>query len=88
MEAETIDIKPWFFHTDPYEGESISHFIGRFRRENFLPSTALGRASGLGGVVSRWEKFRFNPRPSHQELEALAKVVGIDAGRLAQMLWY
>ncbi|MCC5629122.1 hypothetical protein LC613_13965 [Nostoc sphaeroides CHAB 2801] len=32
------------------------------------------------------EKFRFNPPPSRQQLEVLAKVVGVDADKLAQML--
>nr|WP_313936981.1 TniQ family protein [Anabaena azotica] len=36
--------------------------------------------------MARWEKFRFNPPPSRQQLEALAKVLGVDADRLAQML--
>ncbi|WP_292739705.1 TniQ family protein [Nostoc sp. JL31] len=36
-------------------------------------------------AIARWEKFRFNPPPSGQQLEALAKVVEVDVG-LAQML--
>jgi hypothetical protein len=36
--------------------------------------------------IARWEKFRFNPPPSRQQLEALATVVGVDADRLEQML--
>ena len=83
---EMLEIKPWFFHVEPYEEESISHFLGRFKRANALTSSGLGKASGVGGSLSRWEKFRFNPRPSQQELESLTKVVGIDADRLAQML--
>lgn len=53
---------------------------------NDLTPTGLGKAAGLGGAIARWEKFRFNPPPSRQELEALAAVVGIDADRLEQML--
>lgn len=84
MEAENI--KPWLFRVQPYEGESLSHFLGRFRRANDLTPTGLGKAAGLGGAIARWEKFRFNPPPSRQQLEALATVVGVDADRLAQML--
>jgi transcriptional regulator with XRE-family HTH domain len=80
------EIQPWFFLVKPYLGESISHFLGRFRRANALTSTSLSKAAGLGGALARWEKFRFNPRPSQEELEALAAVVGVSAGRLAQML--
>ena len=40
----------------------------------------------MASAIARWEKFRFNPPPSRQQLEALAKVVGVDADRLEQML--
>jgi len=39
---------------------------------------------GLGGAITRWEKFRFNPPP--QQLVALAVVVGVEAERLQEML--
>ncbi|MCP6761349.1 MAG: TniQ family protein [Fischerella sp. CENA71] len=83
---EAGDINPWLFQVEPYQGESLSHFLGRFRRANDLTPTGLGKAAGLGGAIARWEKFRFNPPPSPQQLEDLAKVVGVDADRLAQML--
>jgi hypothetical protein len=86
MQASDSDIQPWLFLVEPYKGESISHFLGRFRRENALTSTMLGKETGLGAVISRWEKFRFNPRPSQEELEALAGVVQVDVSRLREML--
>lgn len=42
--------------------------------------------AGIGAVIARWERFHFNPRPSQQELEAIASVVEVDAERLAEML--
>ncbi|MBH8566812.1 TniQ family protein [Nostoc sp. CENA67] len=84
MKAE--DIQPWLFRVEPYQGESLSHFLGRFRRANELTPTGLSKAAGIGGAVARWEKFRFNPPPSRQQLEALALVVGVEADRLEQML--
>lgn len=83
---EVPEIQPWLFQVEPLEGESLSHFLGRFRRANDLTPTGLGKAAGLGGAIARWEKFRFNPPSSRQQLEALGRVVGIDADRLAQML--
>jgi TniQ len=83
---ETEEIQPWWFLVEPYEGESISHFLGRFRRANELTPSGLGKISGLGAVVSRWEKFRFNPPPSLQQLEVLAKVAGVGTDRLMEML--
>jgi hypothetical protein len=66
--------------------ESLSHFLGRFRRANSLTATALGKITELGAVVGRWEKLYLNPFPTRQQLEALADVVMVDADRLAQML--
>jgi hypothetical protein len=36
--------------------------------------------------IAPWEKFRFNPTPSRQPLEALATVVEVEAERLQEML--
>jgi len=83
---QTVDFQPWFFQVAPYDEESISHFLGRFRCENHLTASGLGKMASLGGVIARWEKFRFIPRPSSKELTALAAVVGVSAERLAQML--
>ncbi len=74
------------FAVELLEGESLSHFLGRFRRANSLTTTALGKITGLGAVVGRWEKLYLNPFPTQKELEALADVVMVDADRLAQML--
>ena len=80
-EAET-----WLFPVEPYEGESLSHFLGRFRRENYLSPSALGELAGIGGVVARWERFHLNPFPKDKELNSLAEVIGIEKQRLKQML--
>lgn len=79
-------IQPWLFQIEPYEGESLSHFLGRFRQQNHLTPSGLGQLAGIGAVVARWERFHLNPSPSAQEFEALAKVVGVSAERLTEML--
>jgi hypothetical protein len=83
---DDLEIQPWFFQVEPYEGESISHFLGRFRRANELTPGGLGQMAGLGAAIGRWEKFRFNPRPTGEQLEKLAVVVGVPTERLWQML--
>ncbi len=83
---EATEIQPWLFQVEPLEGESLSHFLGRFRQANELTPSRLGKAAGIGAAIARWEKFRFNPPPSQQQLEALAKVVGVQTDRLVQML--
>ncbi|MEH1931206.1 hypothetical protein [Nostoc sp.] len=86
MEPE-VQHPPWY--VEPNEGESISHYFGRFRRHEAVcvssPGT-LSKAAGIGPVLARWEKFRFNPFPSQKELEAIAKLIGLDVDRIAQML--
>ncbi len=83
---EPTEIQPWFFQVEPYEGESISHFLGRFRRANELSPLGLGKMAGLGAAIARWEKFRFNPRPTLAQLEKLALVVGVSVEQLLTML--
>ncbi len=78
--------EPRFFEIEPFECESLSHFLGRFRRENYLTATQLGKLTGLGAVISRWENCYFNPFPTQQELEALASVVGAEVEKLREML--
>jgi hypothetical protein len=54
-------IQPWLFEVEPFEGESLSHYLGRFRRQNHLTPGGLGTMAGVGAVVTRWEKFHLNP---------------------------
>lgn len=74
------------FPVEPCEGESLSHFLGRFRRRNHFSPSALGDLTGIGGAVARWEKFHLNPFPKEKELYSLAKVIGIEKQRLIEML--
>jgi hypothetical protein len=82
----TDEIQPWLFPVEPLEGESFSHFLGRFRRRNHLTPSALGQLAGIGAVVARWQRFHLNPFPNAKELEGLANVVGVEALRLREML--
>lgn len=87
MEPETVQHPPWYI--EPKEGESISHYFGRFRRHQAVCVSSpgsLSKAAGIGPVLARWEKFRFNPFPSQKELEAIAKLIGLDTDKIAQML--
>lgn len=60
------EIQPWLFEIAPLEGESLSHFLGRFRRENDLSALGLETEPGIEAVVARWEKFHLNPFPSRR----------------------
>nr|WP_226593218.1 hypothetical protein [Microseira wollei] len=47
---EEAEIEPGLFRVEPLEGESLSHFLGRFRRANNLTPTGLGKMAGLAGA--------------------------------------
>lgn len=83
---DTNEVETWLLPVEPYEGESLSHFLGRFRRRNHLSPSNLGNLAGIGGVVARWEKFHLNPFPKNTELNSLAEVVEIEKQRLLEML--
>lgn len=83
---ELYEFEPWIDVVTPFPGESLSHFLGRFERANQWSAYQIGRVTDMGAVVSRWKKLYFNPFPSQEELEALAKVVEIDLNTLRSLL--
>ncbi len=50
-----MEIQPWWFTVAPYDGESISHFLGRFRWENELTPSGLGKETGLYSAITKWQ---------------------------------
>lgn len=80
---------PRLGYVEPWEHESISHYLGRLRRfkANSLPSAySLGQIVECEGALARWEKLYFNPFPSTESLEALGKLLRVDTDRLISML--
>jgi TniQ len=82
----STEIQAWLLPVEPFDGESLSHFLGRFRRQNHLSPSALGDLAGVGAIIARWERFHLNPFPSDAELAAVADVVGVTPERFRQML--
>ena len=67
-------------YLEPYEGESLPHYLGRLRRleGNNLPSaTSLGLAVGIGAIVAQCELGYFNPFPTIEQLAALGAVISL-----------
>lgn len=84
-----FDSLPRLVPVQPYENESISHFLGHLRhlKANTLSSGyALGQLIGVGAAVSRWEKLYFNPFPENEALEVLAALCRMDFTLLEAML--
>ena len=83
---QLCNFKAWCIYVEPLEGESISHFLGRFERANEWTAYQIGKTAGIGAILSRWKKLHFNPFPSQGDLEALAEIVEVNANRLLEML--
>lgn len=82
-----IDIQPWIYRLQPYPGESLSHYLGRFRRANDLTVNRLAAEAGLGGVlVKRLEHLRLNPFPTTLQLGKLASFMEVSVDELQAML--
>ena len=45
---EVDEIQSWLFQIEPRSGQSLSHFLGRFRRSNDLTPGGLASASAAG----------------------------------------
>lgn len=79
-------IKPWLFQVEPHPDESFGHFLGRFRRANYLSGAQLStllRARSY--LVSYWECPSRQRRPSSAHLEQLAQLTGVDMLRFQRM---
>lgn len=69
----------------PYEGESFSHYLGRWMRKesvNISSSSHLSSQLRFGTNLYRWERFYFNPPPSDEDLEILASIMDLELERL------
>ncbi|MBD2038291.1 TniQ family protein [Leptolyngbya sp. FACHB-321] len=70
---------------DPLEGESIASYLVRFRSQEVSAMSTIGSLSRelrLGTALGRWEKFRFNPFPSVQEIELFCNRLGLEVEKL------
>jgi hypothetical protein len=71
----------------PYDDESISHYLGRWYRQEVVStdSYTLGKKLRLGKTLWRWENFYFNPPPNQEELEKMNELMGLEAEELILM---
>jgi TniQ len=85
MESEETNLSLLCFL--PYDDESISHYLGRWYRQEIVSSDSysLGRRLRLGKTLWRWENFYFNPPPTRQELQKIDNLMGLGLERLLLM---
>jgi len=77
----------WHFSPEPFEGESFSHFLGRYCAVNCITPNTLAQHIQVGSVaVGRWRKLRYNLPPTEQHLERLSQATGISRDKLLAML--
>lgn len=82
MQPET-----WVFRVESPPGESLGHFLGRFRRANYLSHKALAEHLGVRVEwVQDWEKPSRRRNPTPLQLIALSKLVEVETKQLALML--
>lgn len=83
---KTSPIEPWLFRVQPYWQESFGHFLGRFRRANYLSSEQLSALLGQRSyVVSYWETPSRRRQPTSNELRALSQLTGIEVPEFKKM---
>lgn len=76
-------------YLEPLVGESISHYLGRYRRQPIVSvssSISLGLGTECGSTFYRWEHFFFNPRPSTEEIQLVGSVLGLTEKELIRLL--
>jgi hypothetical protein len=84
---ENAQTAQWHFRPEPFEGESFSHFLGRYCAANYITPNILAKHIEAGSVaIGRWRKLRYNPPLSERHLQRLADVTGVSQERLLAML--
>lgn len=77
----------WVFRVVPAPGESLGHFLGRFRRANHLSHRAIAEHLGVReSWVEDWERASRRRNPSELQRIALSKLVEVEPKQLAKML--
>ncbi len=82
-----MELQPWVFPVSVHPGESLGHFLGRFRRANSLSRQGLAELLGISVVITRaWETPSRQQLPTPTQLARLSELVGIPSEQLTQML--
>jgi transcriptional regulator with XRE-family HTH domain len=77
----------WVFRVKAHQGESLGHFLGKFRRANALSHKSLADHLGIRVEwVMAWESPSRRRNPTSLQLIALSKLVEVEPQQLAEML--
>lgn len=87
LERSVREDELWLIGVPAFLGESFGHFLGRFRRANYLTGPQLSAMLGHRRItVSDWETPSRNRRPTVRDLEALSELTGVDVTQLRLLL--
>lgn len=82
-----MPFESWVFRVEAQAGESLGHFLGRFRRANRLSHKALAEHLSVRVEwVQAWETPSRRRNPTPLQLVALSKLVEVETRQLALML--
>jgi transcriptional regulator with XRE-family HTH domain len=82
-----MECDSWVFRVKVYDGESLGHFLGRFRRANELSHKAIADHLGVRVEwVQAWETPSRRRNPTPLQLLALSKLMDVDPAQLTKML--
>lgn len=77
----------WVFRVKAYDGESLGHFLGRFRRANELSHKVIAQHLGVRVEwVKAWESPSRRRNPTDLQLLSLSRLMDVDCGQLTKML--
>lgn len=77
----------WVFRVEAHRGESLGHFLGRFRRANQLSYKAIAAHLGIRVEwVMAWEAPSRRRNPTSLQLIALSKLTDVEPKQLSAML--
>ena len=86
-QSRQVSVQPWLFQVKPNPEESFGHFLGRFRRANYLSGSHLSAMLGQRPyIVSYWESPSRRRRPGAEELKRLSQLTGVPVARF-QAMW-
>lgn len=82
-----MDTDSWVFRVKAEAGESLGHYLGRFRRANHLSHRVIAEHLGIGvSWVEDWETPSRRRNPTELQLMAVSKLVEVAPKQLAKML--
>jgi len=82
-----MEPESWVFRVEVEEGESLGHFLGRFRRANALSHRAIAEHLGVREAwVQDWEIPSRRRNPTELQWIALSRLVEVSPKQWAKML--